>query len=58
MPVASGWPTKKGKYFVMINFLYLNLTADGAIERPKQVSAPEVAAHRLLKGDVVGDHIT
>jgi hypothetical protein len=35
MPVARGWPTKKGEYSVMINFLHLNLTADGAIEQSK-----------------------
>jgi hypothetical protein len=58
VPVPSSWSTKKREHFVGINFLYLYLTANNAIERQKRVPAREFVAYRLLKGHVVRDHIT
>ena len=58
MPIASSGVTNEGEYTFTSDVLYLDLAANGAVERPKQVLAPEVPAHGFLKGDVVGDHIT
>jgi hypothetical protein len=45
MPIASSGVTKEGEYTFTSDVLYLDLAANGAVERPKQVLAPEVPAH-------------